>query len=284
MRQNKSQIASLLAVFCSMLLTILKLSAGILSNSQSLISDGLNSLLDIVSGTIIFVAIRVGGKKADDKHPFGHNRAEPIAALVIAILAGILSFEIIRDGITSILHRTPVEVTNFTFFVVFFSVGLKTIMMLAFRRIGRASNSPSLKAAAIDFRNDIFASSMVIVAVITAKLGLSVLDSYIAILLGLWIAYSGFNIAQENLKYLMGESPDGELLKLVHDKASGILGVKQIHAVKAQYLGSEVEVVVDIEIDKRLTLQHAHEIGEHVKQALEETPEICHAFVHIDPV
>jgi len=274
---------SFLAVFVNLLLFALKLWAAWASGSQALFSDALNSLLDIFSSLIIFQAMRVGHKKPDKNHQFGHHRAEPIAALIIAILAGILSFEVIRSAVFTLISPSAVVITGPVLMVILLTIGLKTLLALSFRRMGRRTNSPSLRAMAIDFRNDILTSSLVILAAVASLYSSYQIDSLVAIVIGLWIGYSGFSIASENLKYLMGESPDESVIHQIREKALEVEGVRHITHTRAQYVGNVIQVDIHVALDNTLTLREAHDIGELVEKSVKRLHIVTTVFVHIDP-
>lgn len=104
--ENKGRHATIILIICNTFLFAIKITAGIMSNSLAIISDAVNSLTDIIASVIIFFAVKTSSKQADERHPFGHHRAEPIAGLIVAIFAGILGFEILRTSIFKLMERT----------------------------------------------------------------------------------------------------------------------------------------------------------------------------------
>lgn len=274
---------SLVTIFVNTLLFALKLGAALLSGSLAILSDSLNSLLDVVSSVVMYVAIKVGKRRPDSNHPFGHQRAEPLAAMVIAILAGILSFEILRDTVISFFDPSPVVVTPFVIGVVVFSILTKIGLVQLLFRSDREGKSPALLAARVDSRNDVLASSLVLVALFGSYTGLWWMDQLAAIAVALWIAYSGFEIANQNLKYLMGEKPGPKLIREIRQKALHIEGVDDVNLVRAQYTGNVVQVEIHIKLKRETAFIEAHRIEHDVTKTLKRIPMVYHVFVHLDP-
>ena len=136
-------------------LFILKFVAGWMSGSIALISDALNSFTDIISSIAVFVCVRISSKQADEGHPFGHSRAEPVAGLIVAILAGILGFELIRSSFERLLAKPTVNVTSFIVIVPVITIIVKLIMSWYFKRTARAVHSSAIKASSVDSLMDV---------------------------------------------------------------------------------------------------------------------------------
>ena len=281
---REAQRASIIGIILNTFLFILKLIAGLLSHSFALISDALNSFTDIISSSFIFFMVGLSAKKSDDSHPFGHRRFEPIGGILVAMLAAVLAIEIIKSAITALLtHEKSLEITPFTFAVVIICIVVKVGMYFYFRNVGTKARSPSIIASTVDYRNDILASSLVIIALIGAWLGFPLLDDVIAIIIGIFIFYSGYRIGMENIDYLVGKAPPAELLHKIEKKALSVRGILGIHDVRAQLAGNNVQVEIHIDVNRNLTLVKAHELGKKVQAAVRELPEVDEVFTHIDP-
>src|SRR5574337_184442 len=146
---NKGRKATIIMVVCNVFLFAIKITAGLMSNSLAIISDAVNSFTDIISSVIIFFAVKTSSKQADEGHPFGHHRAEPIAGLIVAIFAGILGFEILHTSVFKLMEAHDHKIGIQTIVVLLVSVGMKLIMSVYFKKVGRKINSPALLASAI---------------------------------------------------------------------------------------------------------------------------------------
>lgn len=282
--ENKGRTATIIMIACNTFLFVIKILAGLLSNSLAIISDAVNSLTDIISSVIIFFAVKTSSKQADEGHPFGHHRAEPIAGLIVAIFAGILGFEILHTSVFKLYESHQSKIGTYSIIVLLVSIGMKLIMSAYFKKIGRNINSPALLASAIDSRNDVYISTTAMVGVISGLIGYPQMDNIAAILISFWIIYSGYKIGAQNIDYLMGRQPESNIMEEIKKKAGAVMGVIGIHDVRAHYVGNYIHVEIHISLDQNLTMIQAHDIGKNVQREIEAIESIHKAFVHIDPV
>jgi cation diffusion facilitator family transporter len=281
--KTEARKATIIGIIGNAILFILKITVGLIYNSIAVISDAVNSFTDIVASIIVFISVKVSGKAADKKHPFGHHRAEPIAGLIVAILTGILGFEVIKVAFERLISGTGFVRGVAPIIVMAFTLVLKSFMYGYCIRIGRKLKSTAILASAADHRNDVVISSAALIGVFGAYIGFGFLDASVALVIGVWIIYAGYKIGMDNLKFLIGESASDELMEKIRKIACEIRGVKGVNDVRAHYVGVLLHVEVHIEVDKRITIYRAHTIGKKVQRALEKG-EIERAFVHIDPV
>ena len=280
---NHGRRATLIGILANAFLFVIKFTAGMLSGSLALISDALNSFSDTIYSIAIFIAVRLSNKNADEDHPFGHHRAEPVAGLIIAILAGIIGFEIVKEGIFGLMNPQQMEFTSLGVVVLLVSMGLKTGMWIYFKKIAKRINSPALQAAAIDSRNDILISFTALFGVVGPLFGIFSFDYYAGILIGLFIIWSGYDIGKENIDYLMGKAPSKEIVDEICKRACSVKGVMGFNDVRAHYVGNYLHVEVHIEVPKDMHTKTSHDIGKAVQKLVEDMPSVDKAFVHIDP-
>ncbi len=276
--------ATLLNIIGNTALFALKLVAGILSGSIAIISDALNSLNDIAASVATFICVKISNKRADEGHPFGHSRAEPIAGLVIAVLAGILGFEVIRTSVERLLGGARVEISLFTLAVPVVTMAVKGLMGFHFRRVARLFNSPALSATAVDSYMDVVVAFAALVGIVGVEAGYPLFDPLAGLVISIWIMYTGYRIGMENIAYLMGQSPPKEMMDEIKAAALRVEGVKAINTVRAHYVGNFIHVEIHIEVDRDLPTVESHAIGKKVESEVEGSGAIEKTFVHIDPV
>ena len=276
--------ATSLNVVANTVLFVLKLWAGLLSGSIALISDSLNSLNDIAASIATFICVKISNKKADEGHPFGHSRAEPIAGMIIAILAGILGFEVFRESIGRFLAPKQAVIGVFALSVPLITIVSKLAMASYFKRVGRVIKSPALIATAKDSLMDVLLGGATLIGIIGVRAGYPFLDPLAGLVISLWIIYAGYSIGVENIDYLMGKSPEPGLMEDIKEAALNVNGVNAINTVRAHYVGNFIHVEIHIEVDKELSTFDSHAIGKTVERNLELLGPIDKAFVHIDPV
>ncbi|MFQ5737289.1 MAG: cation diffusion facilitator family transporter [Thermodesulfobacteriota bacterium] len=276
--------ATLLNIAGNTALFAIKLAAGVLSGSIAIISDALNSLNDIAASVATFVCVKISDKRADEGHPFGHSRAEPIAGLIIAVLAGILGFEVIRTSVERLLGGAEVEVSLFTLAVPVVTMVTKGLMGTHFGRVARAVKSPALRATAMDSYMDVLVAFAALVGIIGVKTGYPLFDPVAGLVISFWIMYAGYRIGMENIAYLMGQAPSNHMMEEIKAGALRIPGVNAINTARAHYVGNFIHVEIHVEVDKDLPTMESHAIGKKVEREIEGIGSIEKAFVHIDPV
>lgn len=281
---STSRNATIILIACNTFLFGIKITAGLMSNSLAVISDATNSFTDIISSIIIFIAIRTSSKQADEGHPFGHHRAEPIAGMIVAIFAGVLGFEILHTSAFKLLEKHGHNISMQTFAALFISIAVKIVMSVYFKKVAVATNSPALHASATDSRNDVYVSTAALVGIAGGVYGYPQMDDIAATLISLWIIRSGYKIGAQNIDYLMGKRPDPVIMEEIRKKAVSVPGVMGIRNVLAHYVGNYIHVEISITLDMELTMVQAHNIGVNVREAVEGIDGIHKAFVHIDPI
>lgn len=281
---NKGAKATVFGLLANILLFVIKIVAGLMSNSLAIISDAINSLQDIITSSAVMIGVQVSRKRADTTHPFGHRRAEPVAGLIVAIFAAVLGFEVIRRGVVGLFYEAEIIFGFFALGVMIVTMLVKSYMFYSFKKISQEIKSPAIFASAIDSRNDVLTSLIALIGFVGGAFSVAYVDTVAAIIIGLFIIYSGYLIGVENIDYLIGKGPSLDMVQDIKRKAKSVAGVKHVHDVKAHYVGDRLHVQVHIELDKRLSLQKAHTIGKKVEDAVGSIDLVAKVFVHIDPV
>jgi cation diffusion facilitator family transporter len=278
------QRATYLSLIVNIFLFIIKILVGIISNSIAVISDAINSLTDIVSSAVIMYSVRVSLKKPDNEHQFGHNAAQPIAVFLIALFTGVVGINVVEESIRRIITPDKIHVDTEVYFVLAVTVFVKIILTRYQSSIGKTFKSPALKASAVDSLNDVLATSLSIIAIFIVGLGFPYVDGIAGIIIALFIFRSGYQIAKENLDYLMGRAAGENLIIEITKRAMSIKGVVGMNDLRSHYVGNKFHIEIHIEVDKNATTETSHEIGNKVKFAIQEIDEVQQVFVHIDPV
>ncbi len=281
---GKAEEVTILGIILNLILFAAKLFAGLMSGSLAILSDASNSLMDALASVGIFLAVKISRKRADHAYPFGHHRAEPIAGLLVAIFAGMLAYEVVSTGVMGLINPTRYEITTTTVAILVGVLAVKGFMSYYFIRTGNRINSPAIRASGVDSRNDVFVTSAVLISVAAVYFGFRFVDSVAAILVGLFIAYSGYSIGKENVGFLMGHSPPDSYIRSLKALAKQVEGVKGINMVRAHYVGNFVQVHIHIDVDGEISTHKSHDISKEVSTRLEKLTYVDRAFVHIDPV
>lgn len=284
MPRSTAMRATAVALGANFALFILKATASGLSDSLTIFSETLNSLGDLVATVAILICVRWAWKHPDDDHPFGHRRAEPVAGLLVAIFTGILGFEVCRTAVDRLIHTTaPTRIGPYPIIALVITAVVKACMVLYFTTRARQLHSPAFSATAADSRNDVLVAAQGLIAVILAEYHLAVLDAVASLLIGVYILYSGHRVGMENIDYLMGKSPDAEMISDIRAAAGCIPGVLEVGDIRAHYVGTFVHVECTAHVDGTMPTHESHDIAEDVRESIERLALVDRAFVHIEP-
>ncbi len=275
---------TILGIILNLILFIMKIFAAAISNSLALLSDAFKSLSDILASIGIFIAVRMSKKKADKCHPFGHHRFQPLAGFIVAMLTGILGFEILKTGILSLFKKEIIFISFWIILVPILNIIIKAIMATYFLKTSKKFNSPAIRASGIDSRNDVFVTLSVLIAMTASYYKIQYVDCIVAIGIGLFILYSAYKLAVENANYLIGTCPPQKVIDIIKELALNVKGVKGLNDIRAHYVGNIIHIEIHIEVSKNLHTNLSHDIGKSVQRTVEGLPSIDKAFIHIDPV
>ncbi|MGA8265576.1 MAG: cation diffusion facilitator family transporter [Ignavibacteriaceae bacterium] len=276
--------AANLSLLVNIFLFLIKAFAGIVSNSIAVISDAINSLTDIVSSAAIMISVKISLKKPDDDHQFGHNAAQPIAVFLIALFTAIVAINLIQASINRILNPEPHKINALVYSILVVTILVKLILTRYQSKVGKTFRSPGLRASAVDSLNDVLASSLSLIGVIGVQIGFPYIDGIAGILISFFILKAGYEIAHENIDYLMGKAADEKIIIEIANCALNIEGVKGMNDLKSHYVGNKFHIEIHIEVDKNMSTKESHDVGKEVQKAIESIEEIQKVFVHIDPV
>lgn len=274
----------LIGLVANAFLLAIKAVATGLSDSLTIFSETLNSLADFIGAIVILVFVRWAYRSNDEDHHFGHGRAEPIAGLFLAIFAGILGIEVVRFAVMRLWAGTdPQNIGPLTAIALIIAIAVKSVLAMYFYRLSRELQSPAFRASAVECRNDVLVGSQALVGVMLAKADIGVFDGISALLVGLYILYSAYHIAKENIDFLMGKAPDAELCNRIRLAADGVSAVKEIDDLRAHYVGTQIHVELTARVPSVLSTAESHDIAEEVREAVESIPAVQRAFIHIEP-
>ncbi len=268
-------------------LAVAKIVAGFMAGSVAVISDGIDSALDVLTGGITLIAARVTTAPPDIGHPYGHSRAETIATRALAFL---IFFAGTQLAIGSVGHLAAAEARRlpsvFAIWVTLASVVGKTALAVYKRRVGRRVNSAMLIADAENMRADIVISVGVLVGLILAHaLSLPVIDSVIALLVSAYILVIAFRIFIDTTSELMEGHSDARTYRQIFDAVELVPGAEHPHRARIRSIGPMKIVDLDIEVDGALTVAEAHEIAAETERSIKAAvADVYDVLVHVEPI
>jgi len=282
-RFGRPEAASKLGILLNTLLFLGKLAVSLASGSIALISDALNSFADIVASIGIHITVRIGNKKADANHPFGHGRVEPLSGIMVAIFTGILGFEVLRTGIMAVIDHREVRRIPWVIGILLVTIAVKSFMTTYFFAASKKFRSPGLKATAVDSRNDILISGIALVGVAGTRFEVLWLEGVAAIIISFFILYAAVSLGRENIDFLVGKAPPEKMIGEISAEVMKIEAVLGINEILAHYVGNRVHIEIHIALDGTLQLSQAHDIATEVQEMVENLEDVNRAFIHVDP-
>lgn len=272
------------ALGINILLFVIKAIVGVISNSIAVIGEALNSFTDVLVSIGIKIAVRMSREKPDSKHQFGHNAAQPLAAFILSVFAFVVGINIVEESVKRFIEPKEINTIPSVYIVLIITIITKIVLNRYQVRIAKMFNSPAIRAASVDSINDVLASSIALLGIIGAAFNFNYLDSAAGIMVAMFIFKSGYEVAKENIDYLMGTSANSEFDDNVKSIALATDGVKGINDLRSLYVGDKFHIEIHVEVDGKLTTEESHDIGNKVRFALEKIDEVHKVFVHVDPV
>ena len=288
--QDLSKVAvkvSVVTLIVNAALVVFKLLAGIFGNSYALISDAIHSASDVFSTVIVLIGVKIAAKKADKNHPFGHERFECVAAILLAIVLFATGAGVGYSGISNIVTG---EYKNFevpgiiALVAAAVSIVVKELMFWYTYSAAKKVNSSALKADAWHHRSDSLSSIGSLVGVIGGLCGVKILDSIACIIICLFIFKAAIDIFIDAIKKMTDEACDEKTEGEIASFITSCSGVKRLDSLLTRMFGNRIYVIAEIACDGNLPLVDAHAIAEAVHDGIEEKfPAVKHITIHVNP-
>ncbi|MBI1920833.1 MAG: cation transporter [Geobacter sp.] len=270
--------------WANIVLMVMKLLAGHYGRSEAVFADGVESACDFVAIFSTLVALRIGRKPFDAKHPYGHGRAESISAIVVAFLIIATGAGIMVNSVSVIVTGTQRTPQAIAVVAAFLTIVIKEWLYRNSIGAGRTLESPALLAVAKDHRKDALTSIATLIGVSGAYLGYSVMDPLAAGVTSFFILHIGYGTFRNAAHELMDAVPPPEFLNAVTALAEGVQGVEHVHEIRARRSGQFVIIDLKLDMDPEMTVKRSHTIATEVKKLIfEKFPNVGDVMIHINP-
>jgi cation diffusion facilitator family transporter len=286
-RLQRGLRATFVGMTVNVVLSGTKLAAGIVGHSHALVADAVESFADIFSSLIVWRGLVVAAAPADEDHPYGHGKAEPIASAIVAamLLGAALWIALTAFGEIMKPHQSPAP---FTLIVLLVVVAVKECLFRFVSREGRAVDSSAVKTDAWHHRSDAITSVAagigISVALIGGK-GFEAADDVAAIAAAGVIAWNGWHLLRPALNELMDTAPGPEVIDRIRQIATATPGVDRVEKCIVRKVGYQYFVDMHVEVDPQMTVLRSHEIAHEVKDKIRDTmPTVNDVLVHIEPL
>lgn len=285
--ENIANRVSFITIVSNVLLSIIKLLAGIIAHSNAMISDAIHSASDVFSTIIVIIGIKLSARKPDKEHPYGHERMECVAAIVLSIVLFITGLGIgstAVKNITSGSYNTLQIPGILALAAAILSIVCKEGMYWYTRYNARKIDSSALMADAWHHRSDAFSSIGALVGIAGARLGFPVMDSVASLVIFVFIIKAAYDIFKDAIDKMVDHSCDDKTEREIRDCVMGNKDVLGIDLLQTRIFGNKIYVDVEIRANASYTLKEAHEIAESVHNDIEKNfPKVKHIMVHVNP-
>ena len=283
-RDKCGRVAGAVGIVTNFLLFLMKIIVGTVFHSVSVTADAVNNLTDSGSSVVTLIGFKMASKPADEKHPFGHARIEYLSGVIVSFIVIFLGLPLGMSSIEKILTPEENALTPVALVVLVISILAKLWQCLFYRKVGRMIKSESVEATSKDSRNDVIATSVVLLgAVITMLTGVN-LDGYMGAAVALFIVFSGVQLTISTADPLLGQAPEGELVQTITEKMLSYPGIIGMHDLAVHNYGvGRCFASAHCEVDAKNDILVSHDLIDNIERDFSR--DLCiHMVIHLDPV
>ena len=283
-RTRYGMLASVVGIFCNVLLFSVKLTIGLILSSLAVTADAFNNLSDAASSIISFIGVKMAGKPADAEHPFGHGRIEYIAALIVSFLVIEVGFTFFKSSISKILHPEEISFDLVPFVILILSILVKLWMAFFNNKLGKRIDSKVMLATAADSLGDVITTSATVLSIIICHFTSINVDAIVGLIVSAIVIWSGISIAKDTLEPLIGERVPAELYQKITDIVESYDGIVGTHDLIVHNYGPNRSMAtIHAEVPNDINIEVSHEIIDKIERDVKKDLNIL-LVIHMDPV
>ena len=289
MNENMEKIAmkvSIISIIANVVLAAFKLVAGVFAHSGAMISDAIHSASDVFSTFVVMIGIKIASKEPDEEHPYGHERMECVAAIILATILCITGLGIGKNALKFITgNSSEVSVPGMLALVAaIVSIIVKEAMFWYTRHYAKKIDSGALMADAWHHRSDALSSIGAFIGIIFARMGYVMMDSIACLVICVFIVKAAYDIFKDAIDKMVDKSCSLEVEAEIRTIVMSVDGVKGIDSLSTRLFGNKMYVDIEIRADGEKTLNETHEIAEAVHDSIEaQFEKVKHIMVHVNP-
>ena len=283
-RTRYGMLASVVGIFCNVLLFSVKLAIGLILSSLAVTADAFNNLSDAASSIISFVGVKMAGKPADAEHPFGHGRIEYIAALIVSFLVIEVGFTFFKSSISKIMHPEKITFDSVPFIILIFSLLVKLWMAFFNNKLGKRIDSKVMLATAADSLGDVITTSATVISIVICHFTSINVDAIAGLIVSGIVIWSGVSIAKDTLEPLIGQRVPSELYQKITDMVESYEGIVGAHDLIVHNYGPNRSMAtIHAEVPNDVSIEASHEIIDRIERDAKKELNIL-LVIHMDPV
>ena len=283
-RTRYGMLASVVGIFCNVLLFSVKLAIGLILSSLAVTADAFNNLSDAASSIISFVGVKMAGKPADAEHPFGHGRIEYIAALIVSFLVIEVGFTFFKSSISKIMHPEEITFDPVPFIILILSILVKLWMAFFNNKLGKRIDSKVMLATAADSLGDVITTSATVISIAICHFTSINVDAIAGLIVSGIVIWSGVSIAKDTLEPLIGQRVPSELYQKITDMVESYEGIVGAHDLIVHNYGPNRSMAtIHAEVPNDVSIEASHEIIDRIERDAKKELNIL-LVIHMDPV
>ena len=283
-RTRYGMLASVVGIFCNVLLFSVKLAIGLILSSLAVTADAFNNLSDAASSIISFVGVKMAGKPADAEHPFGHGRIEYIAALIVSFLVIEVGFTFFKSSISKIMHPEEITFDPVPFIILILSILVKLWMAFFNNKLGNRIDSKVMLATAADSLGDVITTSATVISIVICHFTSINVDAIAGLIVSGIVIWSGVSIAKDTLEPLIGQRVPSELYQKITDMVESYEGIVGAHDLIVHNYGPNRSMAtIHAEVPNDVSIEASHEIIDRIERDAKKELNIL-LVIHMDPV
>ena len=288
--EKNMMFISKFAICVNIILVLLKIVAGKIFFSMSLLSDGLNSLSDLITNVLVIVGLKVGSNPEDKEHPFGHGKIESVFSVIIGTFIMITAFELIKENFSKLFFfgnnndsENSLNITIIPIIVSVLAILIKIFQLIFMKKRVKKYNNTLINSLLADYKTDIVISASVLIGLLLSKIH-PVFDTVVGFIVSIYIIKSGYRLIKENSLILL-DSQDDELIEKIRSEILQFEEIENAHDFRMTTSGKDIYMFVDVRMAKNKTIEEAHDITNKISKKIKHKyKNIKRVLIHIEPV
>lgn len=276
--------ASIVTIVINIILTVVKLVAGLVGRSSAMLADGVHTLSDVLSTVVVMVGLKVSSREPDETHPYGHERFELVFSKILSVFLVVTGLYIGYEGIKTLTGGSIETPGRIALWAAIISILAKEFMYRYTINVAKKIESVSMEADAWHHRSDALSSIGTFIGIFGARLGFPILDPIAGIIVSLMVIKVGVDLYLKSIRGLVDEAADEDVLEKIERLTYEVEGVKNISDLKTRVFANKIYVDIDIEVDGCKRVHEGHDIAQEVHDQVErKIKNVKHCMVHVEP-
>ena len=273
LRENRKEYENMMfvskfAIVVNVVLALLKIISGNIFQSVSLLSDGLNSLSDLITNILVIVGLKVGNNPEDSEHPFGHGKIESVFSVIIGTFIIISAFEVIQENFLKLFEKNSgILLNKWPIIITIMTIIIKIFQLIFMKQKTGKEKSALIETLLVDYKMDIVISGSVLVGLLLSLIS-PLFDIIVGLIIAIYIIINGYQLISENALILL-DSQDKELLEEIREDILKFPEIENAHDFRMTTSGKEVYIFVDVRMNRDKTIEEAHEIVNEITKNIE---------------